>query len=605
MSGFEIAGVVLGAFPILTDALKDARGPYQKVKRWWNFSIAFEDFLLRLDTERVAFLQNLDNLLTSASIPEPDKQLLMLDPRCDLWYSPSIQAALRARISDPYFDWYITVLSDIREALDEIKEFLPVGKMHQIDAKGAHDIIFRAKTSFSSRKDHLLDRIQDRNEEIFKFLLRESIKPSETPKPTKSTANSHQFIRAQKRSKELHQVLRSVWKCQCTASHSCGISSSMSSHKLSPIEISLLVTDSSKNHLIRVEQFEEEDGCHQGSSVASSSVVEDISTVRRQLAYKNKSKGVETSKGALMMLGKSALSSTLNPAGSTSSSTTTIAQATVQGITLSSAKPLPKPRVRFATSAAQTSQAPLAQKNAAALTNFCASLSSATSKTSSTLLGFLQLNREEKVFLRLNTSRQFPCQPDAETLAGFLSSTPRRGTRVQVGLDIAISLLSLDSTTWISTDLNKTHIRVVKESLDPVQASCVPTPYLFRPEPRSSNDNIPTRDGTQQRLLALGILLLELLFGQNVEQHPDRNKFMGPDGKPNRYTDMCTAMEWQKQVELEVGDGLSGAIQKCLSCDFGVDRDLGSPQFIQAVLSYVVEPLRTFLLSWNTTVVIK
>jgi len=112
---------------VLADATKDAHGPYQKLKRWWRFGIAFEAFLLRLDTERVAFLQNLDNLLSLTDIPDAEKELLMGDLHCSLWNDPRVQAKLRHRITDPYFDWYITTLSDIREALKEISGLLPVG----------------------------------------------------------------------------------------------------------------------------------------------------------------------------------------------------------------------------------------------------------------------------------------------------------------------------------------------------------------------------------------------------------------------------------------------------------------------------------------------
>lgn len=55
-------------------------------------------------------------------------------------------------------------------------------------------------------------------------------------------------------------------------------------------------------------------------------------------------------------------------------------------------------------------------------------------------------------------------------------------------------------------------------------------------------------------------------------------------------------------MELEVGDGLPEAIHKCLYCDFGVERDLSSPLFVQAVLDNVVEPLEDFLSRWNTKV---
>ena len=73
---------------MLADAAKDARGPYQKLRQWWSFGIAFDDFLLPLDTERVAFLQNLDTLLSSADIPDTQRGLLMRDPHCVLWNDP-------------------------------------------------------------------------------------------------------------------------------------------------------------------------------------------------------------------------------------------------------------------------------------------------------------------------------------------------------------------------------------------------------------------------------------------------------------------------------------------------------------------------------------
>jgi len=129
MSGFEIAGIVLGAFSVLADGVKDAHSPYQKLKRWWSFGIAFEDFLLRLDTERVAFLQNLENLLGSVDISDTQKEALLSDAQCRLWNEPQVQAALRRRITDQYFDWYRTILSDIRDTLEEVNRLLPVGSV--------------------------------------------------------------------------------------------------------------------------------------------------------------------------------------------------------------------------------------------------------------------------------------------------------------------------------------------------------------------------------------------------------------------------------------------------------------------------------------------
>jgi len=165
---------------------------------------------------------------------------------------------------------------------------------------------------------------------------------------------------------------------------------------------------------------------------------------------------------------------------------------------------------------------------------------------------------------------------------------------------MATLLLSLDSPTWIPPNLDKTYIWVVKEP----SSTAIPTPYFIQPDilPYQSSTLKPER--TQNHLLSLGILLLELLFGQTLEEQPERAGLMGPDGKPNRYTDLCTAIQWQEKVELDVGDGLAEAIRRCLYCDFGVERDMGSASFVQAVLGNVVEPLKEFLRGWKTEAVV-
>lgn len=47
MSGFEIAGVVLGAFPIVMSGLERYRKAFEPLKSWWKFQRTFEVFILR------------------------------------------------------------------------------------------------------------------------------------------------------------------------------------------------------------------------------------------------------------------------------------------------------------------------------------------------------------------------------------------------------------------------------------------------------------------------------------------------------------------------------------------------------------------------------
>ncbi|CEI70741.1 unnamed protein product [Fusarium venenatum] len=57
MSGFEITGVVLGLFPIVCDCAKDLSGVAKDAQSWWQFQKSFDDFIRRLNTDRIYFDQ--------------------------------------------------------------------------------------------------------------------------------------------------------------------------------------------------------------------------------------------------------------------------------------------------------------------------------------------------------------------------------------------------------------------------------------------------------------------------------------------------------------------------------------------------------------------
>lgn len=121
-------------------------------------------------------------------------------------------------------------------------------------------------------------------------------------------------------------------------------------------------------------------------------------------------------------------------------------------------------------------------------------------------------------------------------------------------------------------------------------------PDLLRPAsacPTRSSPSLTVKE-TREQLYTLGILLLELFFGASLETQPRRKTFLGPDGKPNEFTEGSTAYELLNQVELECGDILRWAIDRCLYCDFRPDPDPSDPKFVQAVLELVVIPIKQF-----------
>lgn len=128
MTGFEIAGIALGIFPVLYETGKDIRERYKHLKEWWKFESAFTSFLQAIETEHIAFSQNLELLLAPLDISLEEKRVLEEDCKSPFWHDPSIQVKLRERIQNRYYSWYMVQLKDINDALQELRSFLPVEK---------------------------------------------------------------------------------------------------------------------------------------------------------------------------------------------------------------------------------------------------------------------------------------------------------------------------------------------------------------------------------------------------------------------------------------------------------------------------------------------
>jgi len=129
MSGFEIAGLVLGAFPLLLEAAKELRGVFRDVRTWWKFEREFEDLISSVEREQIAFSLNLDILLARLDISEEEREAMQFDPNSVLWHSSRIQTKLERRINAWYFPWFMKELKDIEDSLEELCDILAIGKV--------------------------------------------------------------------------------------------------------------------------------------------------------------------------------------------------------------------------------------------------------------------------------------------------------------------------------------------------------------------------------------------------------------------------------------------------------------------------------------------
>jgi hypothetical protein len=101
MSGLEVAGIVLGALPLITFALENLRDGSSRLGRLVNFNAEYskiwgevedEELMYRLQLKRLLKPLVRDDILTDDNL-----EAFLLDPSADSWKEPDFDNALTSR----------------------------------------------------------------------------------------------------------------------------------------------------------------------------------------------------------------------------------------------------------------------------------------------------------------------------------------------------------------------------------------------------------------------------------------------------------------------------------------------------------------------------
>jgi len=177
-----------------------------------------------------------------------------------------------------------------------------------------------------------------------------------------------------------------------------------------------------------------------------------------------------------------------------------------------------------------------------------------------------------------------------------------RQQRYRLASIFASSLLQLQTTPWLADMLEKKNIFFYQNGT----AVLLDQPYIQQTFPTSQNESMPRSPATSQpstyaarnSLTSLGILLLELCFGQPIENQDFRKSHLGADGKSHSGTNFLTAIDWAETVGDEE-PALEPIIRCCIFCMFEEKADWENKKFTQAVYTGVVEPLDNFVMKWS------
>jgi hypothetical protein len=101
MSGLEVAGVVLGALPLVISALEHYANGVQTAKRYWRYKSELRSLILQIDTERGIFINTLEQLLGGIVRIEHMTDFLS-NPGGDAWKNADVDSKLRDRLRGVY-----------------------------------------------------------------------------------------------------------------------------------------------------------------------------------------------------------------------------------------------------------------------------------------------------------------------------------------------------------------------------------------------------------------------------------------------------------------------------------------------------------------------
>jgi hypothetical protein len=204
-------------------------------------------------------------------------------------------------------------------------------------------------------------------------------------------------------------------------------------------------------------------------------------------------------------------------------------------------------------------------------------------------LGFLEVS-DAKLFLHLDPPN-YPEPLQMQSFEEFLSERHPRDFRLKLGLAVIILILKL-GPLWVPDKPLKSSLIIVQTPGYP------PQPFVSHPSIHETLGSTPTagleKEKGKATFLALGIMLLELLFRGSLEKQPFWATYTD-NGQRHEFTDFAAASRWQKDAIYEYGEKVANAISKCVNYTVDNSVDLRSAEFLQEVWEMVLRPIEETL----------
>ncbi|KKZ64445.1 hypothetical protein EMCG_09580 [[Emmonsia] crescens] len=593
MSGFEVAGIVLAAFPLVV-----------------NLAEGYIHGLLA--TEQTRFLNTCDSLFracTHATTSEIEALLAGVDPGGAEWLK--YQESLRGMLGRSY-EPYIATISDMNDALEEMKEILS----RQKETPGSKSRRSRRLGFTLSRpkREELLDRISKNNN-----MLAALFEQRQRLEVNKRRTTSSSYGRIRQHCISLYHALSQAWGCCCNAGHitNLHLPSLMANQMTLPSDIRLqmifqAMTD--QNNVTTQWQWQQ-------AYIQSLEVQTTPKPAKRPVSTSSITSTKPSKKLTWLKPKKKvtfALPAKEPQASSPSTSSSSISTATTLALPSVAAKP-PSP--------------PLTPTNEPSglikISDLCATLSSSASQKAlssgpGSCIGYLQDDCSGLHGLHL-----VPSDTDWEVISlhdairVYLSSTPNsqqlsagrhapspppqvkpltRKERFKLAVAVSTSVVQFDDTPWLRQPWGTDDVHfLIKPSSSMSEQAYLSTVF-------SHSSHIPTNGQNRTRfpplirnkaLFTLGIVLIELAFGKPLEDLRTDKDVEESCGMSD-LVDTFTVKRLLEGVEDEAGYDYSEAVRRCIECPFdGKEARFTNESFQEAVHDWIIEPLKVSLKNFS------
>ncbi|KAH6642192.1 hypothetical protein C7974DRAFT_350533 [Boeremia exigua] len=554
-SGLEIAGVVLGALPLVIAALEHYATGVQTFKRYWCYKGEFRSLLVRIRSQRTIYLNTIQRLLTGIVRVEHMANL-MEDPGGAAWHDQHLNDELEKRLGRAYDD-YRDNMEAMKSALKTMMKKLALnaeGKVQCPDVNTFHYEYQRLKFSLKkSAYEEQITRLTTHNATL-STLLKQSLDLEQSRKAVACP----NFKALQNYAREFFQILRSGMQC----------TSGCIDHAVN----------------LRLENRKAKDR-H-----------EDLSPFRVVFTRASNEKWKEADVRCL--------AEEIQP---TSPPTYVPMSGARSGSVRHTRFSLPDPNQLQSTTITvtqpRTTLSAVGTAGLTCITDLCQTMHRPQTLAADSCVGYLldSADRKHGIYPRLQSPAS-TAQPQwsSYSLAQVLTEPSiiglhlRQGDKLGIAMYLSSSMLQLYGTPWLNEQwCNKDIYFVHQPGLKMAEIS--KRPYVYRElsaaaASQAGQMQLAPSLKSSKTLFSLGTVLIELWYGKPIEQLAAERNFQGTHDLAWYTAERLI----QTDLPYEAGALYTDVVKRCIRCEFGpVNIDLSEDSFQKIVFDRVVEPLET------------